>query len=722
MGAGLRRPLLPRNGVHMMKRKSHLTGNRRWRLAVVALLVFALSTGTNPGAASAAGVRLVINGQRINAAPAPFVENGRTLAPLRLIAEKLGATVDWNNDTRTVTVTRGDQLVVMRIDNRLVNLPFGGATITDVPPRIYGSSTYVPLRLFATALGVSVAWDQATSTVKVDSRVPMTGAPPKVVAITSVLPGQVVREPTTMQLALVANHPAGAAEVRYQLLDPATGKGPVVGRGTDLTAAYTLLPDPFYKGPRVLTAAVYDQNGKFLAGDAVPVVMAPAPKVTVAGVTPDQKLTGAATLTPAVNFQATYVKYEVTDPATGATTVLGQGDPQGRLTWTPQMTDIGNRTIRVTAYDRLGQAYPAAPVPVTVEVQRQLALTGVKANATVDRPVTLGVAANFPFSKVQYVLRDPATGAEEVLLQRDGWGTYRWFAVPGQTGRREVLGVLIDAQGNIFSTEAVPVEVKGDPKISLATVGPNQVLNGAVPLKAEANVPLAQVEFQLVNPQTGAARAVAGGTDALATYTWTPVKTDDGNWQLRAMGVTAGGDRLYTDAVPVRVFAGTLYGPKPIIEKPKFLDFTSDLAVSTMQKTGMSAALQVAQAILETGWGQSSPVDKYTGQMSNNLFGIKGSGSAGSVTSNTWEEYNGVSYRIDAAFRAYTNPAESWDDHQRLLLTKSWYAPFREVMFDSTQGAWALKRCGYATDSQYPIKLIEIIKREGLFRLDEVGI
>jgi flagellum-specific peptidoglycan hydrolase FlgJ len=146
------------------------------------------------------------------------------------------------------------------------------------------------------------------------------------------------------------------------------------------------------------------------------------------------------------------------------------------------------------------------------------------------------------------------------------------------------------------------------------------------------------------------------------------------------------------------------------------------MAVESREKTGMSAALQTAQAILETGWGQSTPVDKYTGQISKNLFGIKGSGPAGSVTSNTWEEYNGVSYRIDAEFRAYNDPQESWADHKDLLLTRDRYSPFREVMHDSTQGAWALRRCGYATDSKYPLKLIDIIKRYGLEALDNAKI
>ncbi|PKK96210.1 MAG: muramidase, partial [Tenericutes bacterium HGW-Tenericutes-3] len=122
------------------------------------------------------------------------------------------------------------------------------------------------------------------------------------------------------------------------------------------------------------------------------------------------------------------------------------------------------------------------------------------------------------------------------------------------------------------------------------------------------------------------------------------------------------------------------------------------------------------------GWGQSVPQDKYSGKFSYNLFGIKGSATNGSVTSNTWEVYNGVTYRVDANFRAYNNVQESWNDHKSLLLNADRYAPFRDVMYQSSLGAWAIKRAGYATDPQYPIKLMKLIRQYNLKELDRVGI
>ena len=226
----------------------------------------------------------------------------------------------------------------------------------------------------------------------------------------------------------------------------------------------------------------------------------------------------------------------------------------------------------------------------------------------------------------------------------------------------------------------------------------------------------------MTNENTGAKKVIAGGSDPLEEYSYSPAQGLSGNWEIHAEGIYAGSKTIVSDSVAVKIYTGKLYTAVPVIEKSQFINFASGLASNSMKTTGMSAALQTAQAILESGWGQSIPVDKYNGQVSYNLFGIKGKGTLGSVTSNTWEEYNGVSYRIDAEFRAYNNVGESWADHKKLLLTLSRYGIFRDVMNDSTQGAWALRRAGYATDSKYPLKLMNIIKLYNLEKLDQVSI
>lgn len=129
-------------------------------------------------------------------------------------------------------------------------------------------------------------------------------------------------------------------------------------------------------------------------------------------------------------------------------------------------------------------------------------------------------------------------------------------------------------------------------------------------------------------------------------------------------------------------------------------------------KTGVPAEITVAQAILESGYGQSIPQNKDTGQVSFNLFGIKGKGPAGSVNTLTTENYND---KIIAPFAAYNNFDESIAGHSNFLKKNSRYAP----LFSSKDPvAWAhgLENAGYATDKDkdgnkvYAKKLIAVMK------------
>ncbi len=665
--------------------------------------------------------KLVVDGRRVEVSPPPVIVSGRTMVPFRVVFTTLGARVEWDGETKTVTASRGDRWVRVRIGQRLACLASGcmEAALMDVPPEIRDDRTFIPLRFVATALGAAVRWDAAARTVYVDtgSGARSDAAGPAVRITSPASPA--IAGPAELRVAVTGSLPAGPAEVRFLLLDPETGRGPVIARGTDVTGTYAWLPDPAHEGLRLLAAVVCDRAGGFLAGDVIPVRLAVRPDVTLAGVTPGQEVAGPVDLGVRAGFLATHVRYEVVDPETGAAVALGDGDPEGSFRWTPRLEHNGYRTVRATVYDRLGRPYPAAEVPVVVSVPRRLALTGVAAGDAIARPVTLGVTANFTVRAVRYVLRDPATGAEEELARYGGAGRHRWLPAPSQAGSRMVLAVVTDDQGQEQATAPVPIAVRGEPALFLETVGPNQVLAGEVRLRALANVPLARLEYRLVDPRTGESRTIAAGSDAGTALTWKPAAGDAGSWQVRAVGLTPAGEEVASEPVPVRVHAGPLYGPQPVVPKERFLDFASALARPAQRRTGMSAALQVAQAILESGWGQSVPVDKYTGVVSYNLFGIKGQGPAGSVISSTWEEYKGVSYRVDAPFRAYRDAAESWDDHKRLLLTAKRYGPFRAVMHDAVRGAWALYRAGYATDSRYPVKLIDLMNRYGLYSLDE---
>ena len=110
-------------------------------------------------------ITVTLNGTEIVFADqAPTIVDGRTLVPLRAIFEALGASVNWNGETRTVTSAKGDTAISLTIDTPtlIVN---GEAKTLDVPAMIINGRTMVPARAVAEAYGVEVAWDGETRTV-----------------------------------------------------------------------------------------------------------------------------------------------------------------------------------------------------------------------------------------------------------------------------------------------------------------------------------------------------------------------------------------------------------------------------------------------------------------------------------------------------------------------------------------------------------------------------
>lgn len=135
------------------------------------------------------------------------------------------------------------------------------------------------------------------------------------------------------------------------------------------------------------------------------------------------------------------------------------------------------------------------------------------------------------------------------------------------------------------------------------------------------------------------------------------------------------------------------------------------VAQSNMKKYGIPASIILGQAILESGAGTGA-----LSEQANNHFGIK-----------CHKEWLGESVRYDddsiaECFRKYNNPSDSFRDHALFLTGRPRYASLFKL--DKTDyKAWAkgLKDAGYATDSQYPTKLIGLIERFQLYKYD-VGV
>jgi flagellum-specific peptidoglycan hydrolase FlgJ len=146
-----------------------------------------------------------------------------------------------------------------------------------------------------------------------------------------------------------------------------------------------------------------------------------------------------------------------------------------------------------------------------------------------------------------------------------------------------------------------------------------------------------------------------------------------------------------------------------------FISLVAPGAVAAQQRYGIPAAVTIAQAIDESGWGQS---DLATAD--HNLFGIKGTGPAGRDALPTKEFENGAWVTRTASFRVYHNIAESIEDHSQLLATGSAYQ--RAMANRSVPDAFANALTGvYATDPGYGSHLIALMRLYHLYQYDSAS-
>lgn len=95
---------------------------------------------------------------------APYIKDSRTYVPMRYLGEILGAEVVWDDAARTVTLTKGADVVVFTIGSTTYTVN-GEAKTADVAPEITNSRTMLPARFVAEAFGAVVGWDAGTQTV-----------------------------------------------------------------------------------------------------------------------------------------------------------------------------------------------------------------------------------------------------------------------------------------------------------------------------------------------------------------------------------------------------------------------------------------------------------------------------------------------------------------------------------------------------------------------------
>ena len=149
----------------------------------------------------------------------------------------------------------------------------------------------------------------------------------------------------------------------------------------------------------------------------------------------------------------------------------------------------------------------------------------------------------------------------------------------------------------------------------------------------------------------------------------------------------------------------------------EFVSQVAPAAQKEQKKYGIPASITIAQAGLESQWGNSRLGNKY-----NNLFGMKANKGDDKVRMYTIENINGKQRYIPQYFAVY----QTWDDsikaHTNIIVngTKDNHHRFDGVRTntDYRKAAQELQKNGYATDPNYADKLINLIEQYGLAKYD----
>ncbi|MFG6673713.1 LysM peptidoglycan-binding domain-containing protein [Leuconostoc lactis] len=271
-----------------------------------------------------------------------------------------------------------------------------------------------------------------------------------------------------------------------------------------------------------------------------------------------------------------------------------------------------------------------------------------------------------------------------------------------------------------------------------AIIYPGQKLTIQNANNATVTTPNASTSTPTVMPSTNGSYTVKSGDTlyGIAAKLGTNVQTLLSLNNLQLSSIIYVGQVLKTNSAPV-AGAGTATGTAtpvtPTVSKPAAANGVSTAGLSAAQAawlrtavvdaqaatsgTGVLASVTVAQAILESGWGQSA----LASAPYHNLFGIKkGYGWAGAVVNmNTSEFENGQWVTVVAPFRAYGSQMASFQDHTNFLLANSRYAANGVINAPNYIAmATGLQAAGYATAPTYASALINLVERYNLQSLD----
>ena len=147
------------------------------------------------------------------------------------------------------------------------------------------------------------------------------------------------------------------------------------------------------------------------------------------------------------------------------------------------------------------------------------------------------------------------------------------------------------------------------------------------------------------------------------------------------------------------------------IPKNDYIARFSETAIREKNQYNILACISMSQAILESSWGEGKHA------LQNNHFGIKCHNWTGASFYAIDDDKDEDGNLIESCFRTYDAADESWRDHS-IFLQQPRYQLLYDCGLDYRAWAFGLQNAGYATDPEYANKLISIIERYELYKLD----
>ena len=128
-----------------------------------------LFSGVTVAYGEESNISLQINGSEISAEVPPTIIDGRTMVPVRAIFEAVGANIDFDAETKTITAKKGDTTVNMTVGTKVATVNSKEVQL-DAPVVIVNGRTLAPARFVAETFGYTVQWDAENKIVKINGK------------------------------------------------------------------------------------------------------------------------------------------------------------------------------------------------------------------------------------------------------------------------------------------------------------------------------------------------------------------------------------------------------------------------------------------------------------------------------------------------------------------------------------------------------------------------